>query len=81
LTSTSTSAKPAGSAAGHRGDRGGVAHVELERQQRVAELGGERIQAILATGGGDHAVAAFDEAARDGGAEAGGGAGDEDDHG
>ena len=51
--------KAGGQRAGHRGDRVGVAHVELDRQQRVAELAGERVQAVLATGGGDHAVAAL----------------------
>lgn len=28
-------------------DGGAVAHVELERQQRVAEFGGERVETIL----------------------------------
>ncbi|CAJ4224870.1 Uncharacterised protein [Burkholderia pseudomallei] len=69
---------------GQRGSHGfdgcTVAHVELDRQQRAAELGGERVEALLAAGGGDDAVAALDESTGDGGAETCRRTGDEHDH-
>ena len=58
----------------------GITHIELERQQCVAEFGRERVQPVLAARGGDDAMASLDEAAGDGGTKAGGSAGNEDDH-
>ena len=62
-------------------DGGTVAHIELERQQRVAEFGRQRLEAILAPGGRDHAMAGLYELAGNGRAEAGGCTGDEYDQG
>jgi hypothetical protein len=48
---------------------------------RVAQFGGQRLQAVFAAAADQHFVAVLGEDARHRGAEAGGGAGDEDDHG
>ncbi|CAG9212308.1 hypothetical protein PSAB6_30253 [Paraburkholderia sabiae] len=74
------SGKVGGQRGGDGFDGGAVAHVELERQQVVAEFVGERLQTILAARGGDDAMAAFDESPGDSGAEPCGRAGDEHDH-
>ena len=50
---------------------GSLAHVQLERQECRTEFLGECFKAVETAGGGDHAVAALDEGAGDGGSEAG----------
>ena len=58
-----------------------IAHVERQaRADRRAELAREGVQPVGAAAGDDQAVTLAGEAAGDGGAEPGGGAGDEDEH-
>ena len=59
-------------------DRVAVAHVDLERQEGVAELLLKLSQPVAAAAGADRLPAAGDELARRGLAEAGGRAGDQD---
>ena len=68
---------PIRQAAGQCRDGGGVGHVELQRQDGVAEGGFQFVQPVAAAPGRDHAVAVVDETFGDGAAEAGGRAGDE----
>src|SRR5262249_8127908 len=58
-----------------------VSHVEGDADGARAELFGERLQAVFAAGRHDRAGAVAGEAPRAGGADAGGGAGDENDGG
>ena len=58
--------------------RGEIAHVDLERQEGVAELVLQLLEPLAAPSGADRPPAAADELARRGLAEAGGRAGDQD---
>ena len=63
-----------------RADGGGVADVERERQQLLAEFLVQARQAFAAPGGGNHLVTVANEGARHFFAKTGTGAGDQNNH-